>query len=582
MKLSRRNLLAVVIIFGAIALVAGALYSSNFIASNQQTTNTRAEVLQDKTNLCGYLNVDAQTQFIRNQDGTFKDIEANVRYEPTAYGYGLKLRIKNQKNEPVTLIFSRNTDFCRGPDNSGKLHFKDPHTGCWMGELGEPADPIFNEVRRETMEFAANETKELTIYRDSDYFAACGSYQIDWAVEDIVVGGKSTGCRKTFSPDAPGGFASILETRNACPQDKPKCTGINISYTDPTGQPKTMTSTKYDTVVDVKPGTQVCFNDLNISNGLKTKGYFAAWDISCLLTNPATCTVEQLHDKTRQNGGPKPLPTCITAATEPGKVGQLNGYLQPVDSLTGATNECGVRTRVLGAQATPTTPPNQPTPTTPPNQPTPTSVVVTAQPTRTPQLEGCGTLRFAVEACTETKTITCGSPCGEGLGECEEDHICIMTRDRNRICALKDNEQACSQNGTEGACCRELTPTPLPTNTTIPTPTPYPTFTPFPTYTPIQPNTRVETRDVQVIRPTVIVQTQEIPITAPPVVQQVQPTFTPVPPPPTYTPLPTYTPIPTQPPQPTYTPPAIPVAGNPIPWVVAGVPVVLMLLGMLL
>jgi hypothetical protein len=47
--------------------------------------------------------------------------------------------------------------------------------------------------------------------------------------------------------------------------------------------------------------------------------------------------------------------------------------------------------------------------------------------------------------------------------------------------------------------------------------------------------------------------------------------------------IPTYTQFPTQPPQATYTPvPPPPRSGNPIPFVVAGVPIVLLILGMLL
>jgi hypothetical protein len=77
-------------------------------------------------------------------------------------------------------------------------------------------------------------------------------------------------------------------------------------------------------------------------------------------------------------------------------------------------------------------------------------------------------------------------------------------------------------------------------------------------------------------------------ITSPPQIivqqqQQVQPTYTPVPPLPTFTIIPTYTPYPTLPAQATYTPvPPPPVSGSPIPFIIAGVPVILLILGMLL
>ncbi len=175
------------------------------------------------------------------------------------------------------------------------------------------------------------------------------------------------------------------------------------------------------------------------------------------------------------------------------------------------------------------------------------------------------------------KPLKCGeTPCNDTSAPCEDGMICVQAANGSRYCSMPEYQDACRTSPSRTSCCTAPTPTPQPTYT------PVPTYTPLPTYTPVPPPPeRVVVQDREVQVPVVTTIIQQVPV-----VQQqqqvVQPTYTPLPPPPTYTPLPTYTPFPSQPPQPTYTPAAIPVAGNPIPWVVVGTPLVLMLLGMLL
>jgi hypothetical protein len=169
-----------------------------------------------------------------------------------------------------------------------------------------------------------------------------------------------------------------------------------------------------------------------------------------------------------------------------------------------------------------------------------------------------GTYNFC---CKAPQVVQCGQSCDNTTNniKCQTGYTCT-DYGSGKVCAKNSLMSQCTEANTSSAtvdCCQEVTPTPIPTYTPFPSPTPYPTYTPIP--------------------PQVIVQQQQ------PQVQQVQPTYTPVPPPPTYTVIPTYTPFPTQPPQATYTPvPPPPRSGNPIPFVVAGVPIVLLILGMLL
>lgn len=434
----RRKMLTIVLLVLVIAGTLSAIYFFNQATSTQQTTQTRAEVLQTNTDLCGQMTVESQTQFVRNADGTMRDIAATVREDGNAYGYGLKIRIKNQKNTPAQLKFNRNTDFCRGPNNNGGLHTDPagPTDGCWMGRFGEPEDPLFNEVRNETLDFAPNETKEIIVYRDSDYFAACGSYQIDFAVEDIIMNGTSTGCKRTFSPEAPGGFASVLETKKACPAEKPVCSGMEVTYTDLNGQQQTTVSRKFDNIIQIAPGTQVCHNRLELSNGQKTTGFYYGWDVSCLEGDNPTCTVDSLIAEARSRGGVRPLPWCVTASSEVGALGQTNGYPQPVDPAN-ASATCGVRWQTVS----PETPTNTPAPTTPPAQATNTPVPTTppGQPTRAPQEpKACG-----ATACNPA----------EGANACATGLECIQAQSGSYVCSRPEYRERCSANPSEGTCC---------------------------------------------------------------------------------------------------------------------------------
>ncbi|MFW5703438.1 MAG: hypothetical protein ACOCXQ_01250 [Patescibacteria group bacterium] len=214
-----------------------------------------------------------------------------------------------------------------------------------------------------------------------------------------------------------------------------------------------------------------------------------------------------------------------------------------------------------------------------------------AQPTKPPQLDGCGAVELIIEDCT------CGTECDPDLGEgacTDPDNQCIRAVDGKYYCAKTQFQNTCQANPAYETCCAEPTkppqeptntpvpsPTPLPTSTPLPTFTPIPAATPLPTFTPIPPPpARVE--QLPAPSPQTIVEQEQVPVIQEQPQAQTPPTYTPVPPPPTFTPLPTYTLIPTQPPQPTFTPQPLPEAGNPVPWIIAGVPVVLMLLGMIL
>jgi hypothetical protein len=177
--------------------------------------------------------------------------------------------------------------------------------------------------------------------------------------------------------------------------------------------------------------------------------------------------------------------------------------------------------------------------------------------------EACSEMGTYDACCKAPVTVQCGESCGTNNRICQPGYTCT-DYGSGQVCAKNSLMPQCTEASTSNAktdCCTEVTPTPPPTYTPYPSPTPYPTFTPLPP--PPQ----------QVVQ-----QQQQVQY-----VQQVQPTYTPIPPPPTYTVIPTYTQFPTQPPQATYTPvPPPPRSGNPIPFVVAGVPIVLLILGMLL
>ncbi len=259
---------------------------------------------------------------------------------------------------------------------------------------------------------------------------------------------------------------------------------------------------------------------------------------------------------------------CRNAGPEP-NMGKLHLGTNPSGKSCNAP--CVIKTSLPG----PTTTPAQPTtPTATPVAPTPT---ITQSPTPT--------LTYTPTP-TPTRVPSCGRPCGGELGDCAPGMTCVDTIN-GKLCSMDQFQQACTEQGTLQACC------------SAPTPTTQPTYTPAPTYTPqpaiVQQQQQQQQQALLVQRPgqtivqqvTQIVQPQII-ITSPPAIivqqqAQIQPTYTPLPPPPTYTIIPTFTPYPTQQAQASYTPvPPPPVSGNPIPFILAGVPVLLLLLGMIL
>ena len=210
-------------------------------------------------------------------------------------------------------------------------------------------------------------------------------------------------------------------------------------------------------------------------------------------------------------------------------------------------------TTAPGESPVPTAVPTGAPTTAPSGTPAPT---VTQGPTPTTYApQGCGLLSFSAKVCKEPEAVSCGDECGQGIGSCDSNHVCTKGSDGKSYCALRSQQTSCGEETSFANCCSVPTATPYPTQPAPPTNVPQPTYTPLPP--------------------------QQVIVQVP--VQQVQPTYTPLPPPPTYTLIPTFTPYPSQAPQATYTPvPPPPVSGNPIPWIVAGIPVLLIIAGMFL
>lgn len=223
--------------------------------------------------------------------------------------------------------------------------------------------------------------------------------------------------------------------------------------------------------------------------------------------------------------------------------------------------------------ALPTTPTVAPTGTT---LPTTGSPAPTTSPQVTPKLNAC--------AYTECDDLT--SPCNDGL-------ICVAAINGRHYCSKPEFENACYTNPSEASCCTAPTnapePSPLPTATLVPTETPTPTLTltptqtPTPTLSPTPTNTPTPLPTLTPLPPVYVQGPPRITYIVQQQPQRVQPTYTPQPPQPTYTTIPTFTPYPTMATQATQTPvPPPPVSGNPVPFIIAGVPVLMLILGMIL
>ncbi len=454
--LQKRTLLLVLISsFIAVAGVAALVFYNN-LNQEARTTSTRASIgRREEINMCDSAVVTFQAQYIIKEDGSREEIPWEVQERSDAHGFVHAIKIKNIAERPISVIYSKNTDFCRGPDNSGRLYDivegdQIVNRGCWMGERGEPNDPIINDGQFDIkVDLAVGEEKLIEYRRDSDYVTNCGSYQMDLNFYKVLVDGvENTQCT-TQCADHKCMYAATLETRNSCPAEKPVCTGMEVGYTDPNGQRQTKVSTSNTQVIPVQAGSEICYNNIKLSNGKTIPGYHAHWDIGCLFSNPPTCSMEDLYNKYRP-GGPAANPRCLTASSLPGAIGQVNGYIQPVDPAT-APAACGARFQVPGAP----TPTNTPGPGTPTNTPAPpTNTPSPGQPSNTPAPEP-PTNTPAPPSATPVPKACGASACNpaDGANACATGLECIQANTGGYVCSKPEFKQRCAQAPSAGTCC---------------------------------------------------------------------------------------------------------------------------------
>jgi hypothetical protein len=438
-----------IVIIALVAVGATALIIYNNVNQQARTVSTQARINNPaEINMCNTALVTFQAQYIIKADGTREEIPFEVIDRPDAYGYVHVVRVKNTTQQPITIQYAKNTDFCRGPNNNGSLWnvFEGQtvnNLGCWMGQNGEPQDQIASDLSVVNLDLAE---KNVEYYRDSDYAINCGSYQMDLSFAKVLVNGVENTACTTQCAGNKCLYTAVLATKNACPAEKPVCTGIEVSYTDTNGQKQTKVSTNFLDVNMVQTNTEACYNSLRLSNGRTIKGYHAAWDIGCLTeTDPAKkCTLEQLWQQYRDRGGPQPNPRCVTTSSTIGTLGQVNGYIQPVDPKDGL-GACAARFQTVGApvpgQPTNTPVPGQPTSTPVPGQPTNTPApptVTLVPPTATPVPKACG-----ASACNPA----------DGTNACATGSVCIQANTGAYICSKPEYRQACSQAPSAGTCC---------------------------------------------------------------------------------------------------------------------------------
>lgn len=465
----------------------------------------------------------------------------------------------------------------------------------------------------ETVTIQPGQTHTVNVTKTAYMSAACGSFQND--LELLAVDNNTT-CDLP-SPHDRYGIGGGCYTGTSCPAEpapnrpaNPPGTCSSITVTGSKAGTITVNSANSQNELPYtpQPGETVTITSTAGTENSDVAGYWikpknAAWEL-------CNFWIPELHQSTKftgkntiqftmpdwknerlvRNDG---FPECSNTALnfDEGMIFGVNyspkvgtgqeGFCTNVGPLpsaqgkiVGGVNKDQACTNVCVIQTKPGTP--QPTvPTVAPQQPTPTPA-------------GCGIIDLTVKECS------CGTQCDPELGDAacsEPGNTCIPAGNGTYYCAKTENETSCRANPSQPSCCGGPTSapqgptetpmptfTPFPTNTPIPTYTPLPTFSPIPTFTPIPAQPAVEVVLTAPPQQTIVdTEVVEVVGEAP-----VQPTFTPVPPQPTFTPFPTYTPIPTYTPQPTLTPQPMPVAGNPVPWVVAGVPALLLLLGFFL
>lgn len=217
---TKRKITILLLVIGLIAL-GFAIYFFSTSTNQALTTGSRASIINTQTNLSDKgvsMGIESQVDFIKQPDGTMRNLTGNQKtLAGGALGYGLRITLKNKSSDTYKVIYDANTDFCKG--NGGKLYQNGNTFYCHMGYNGEPIDPKTNEHNL-TLDLGPNESKEITLYRDSDVGVNCGSYQVDFAIKEVLKNGTPTGFKRLCG-ESPGCYPGIFETMIACPEVSP-------------------------------------------------------------------------------------------------------------------------------------------------------------------------------------------------------------------------------------------------------------------------------------------------------------------------------------------------------------------------
>ena len=560
-------------------------------------------------------------------DGKAGPIAGKENVKQPTKTYQMVFGIENTDSVAHEVTYRRLAFFCPEPYGQVSNLIINGQPRASVICVGDPETVI------ETVTIQPGQTHTVTVTKTAYMSAACGSFQND--LELIAVDGNIT-CDLP-SPHDRYGIGGGCYTGTSCPAENPPartekdygtCAEMTASVA---GSSITVNSANSPNELDrtPQPGDQVTLsakpgNTNSEYNGFWIKPKNAAWEICNFYMVDFDATARVVGQDSiqftmpdwkntsvvRNDGFPECANTklnfdegLIFGANYFPKEGYGNAQwcaqAGPLPSTPGklykggtagaaCTNICVIQTKPGAPQPTTAPQPSASIQPTAAPQPSVSSQPTTAPQQPTPTPAGCGLIDLTVKDCS------CGTQCDPSLGDgacTEPGNTCIPAGNGTFYCAKTENETSCRANPSQPSCCGGPTSapqgptetpvptfTPFPTNSPIPTYTPFPTFSPIPTYTPIPAQAPVEVVLTAPPQQTIVdTEVVEVIGEAP-----VQPTFTPIPPQPTFTPFPTYTPIPTYTPQPTLTPQPMPVAGNPVPWVVAGVPVLLLLLGFFL
>lgn len=616
-NVTKKQVAGLSVILAVVVGIALAVYFFTQQGSETFATGARASTGTNYPVTCKVDNLDPKINFkIVSTSPSCQQI-AEVKSDGKAGAIAGKENVK-QPTKTYTMVFGiENADSVPHEVTYRKLGFFCPEPYGQVQNLtinGQPRASIVctgnAETTIETVTIQPGQTHTVNVTKTAYMSAACGSFQND--LELISVDGNIT-CDLP-APHDRYGIGGGCYTGTSCPAEQPPARPVNppgtcgsmtvsgsnagsitvnsaesaneLPYTPQPGETVTITSTAGNTNSDgasywIKPKNapwEVCsfwipewHSSAKVTGKHSIQFTMPDWKNEQIVRNDGypECSGTALNFDEGMIFGVNYMPKvgtgqegfCANVGPLPSVEGRVVGG---VNNEQSCSNVCVVQTK-----------PGTPQPTAAPQQPTPTPA-------------GCGIIDLTVKDCS------CGTQCDPALGDAacsEAGNTCIPAGNGTFYCAKTENETSCRANPSQPSCCGGPTSAPQgPTETPMPTFTPFPTNSPIPTYTPLPTFSPIPTFTPIPAQPAV-----EVVLTAPPqqtivdteVVQvvgenPVQPTFTPVPPQPTFTPFPTYTPIPTYTPQPTLTPQPMPVAGNPVPWVVAGVPVLLLLLGFFL